>query len=83
MEALKIRDQANLTLAKGSEENSTATALPTIDGRERIRIEFYKTYDVMTGIRIAATLGGKKKTFKKKNSAILIVSYTLRSPLKN
>lgn len=68
MEALKIRDQANLTLAKGSEENSTATALPTIDGRERIRIEFFKTYDVMTGIRIAATLGGKnKKRTGKKN----------------
>lgn len=26
--------------------------------RERVRIEFYATYDVMTGVRIAATLGG-------------------------
>lgn len=26
--------------------------------RERVRTEFYATYDVMTGIRIAATLGG-------------------------
>ena len=26
--------------------------------RERLRVEFYATYDVMTGIRIAATLGG-------------------------
>lgn len=26
--------------------------------RDRVRIEFYATYDVMTGIRIAATLGG-------------------------
>ncbi|XP_077292870.1 uncharacterized protein LOC143915924 [Arctopsyche grandis] len=29
-----------------------------IDDREQLRIEFYATYDVMTGIRIAATLGG-------------------------
>lgn len=26
--------------------------------RERIRVEFFSTYDVMTGIRIATTLGG-------------------------
>uniref|UniRef100_A0A182Y3F1 Uncharacterized protein n=1 Tax=Anopheles stephensi TaxID=30069 RepID=A0A182Y3F1_ANOST len=26
--------------------------------RERLRMEFYATYDVMTGVRIAATLGG-------------------------
>ncbi|KAG8271988.1 hypothetical protein J6590_052020 [Homalodisca vitripennis] len=32
--------------------------LPTLTEREQIRIEFYKTYDVMTGVRIAATLGG-------------------------
>lgn len=31
---------------------------PTLSQREQIRIEFYKTYDVMTGVRIAATLGG-------------------------
>lgn len=29
-----------------------------ITQRERLRMEFYATYDVMTGIRIAATLGG-------------------------
>lgn len=29
-----------------------------ITEREQLRIEFYATYDVMTGIRIAATLGG-------------------------
>lgn len=26
--------------------------------RDRIRREFFETYDVMTGVRIAATLGG-------------------------
>lgn len=26
--------------------------------RARIRMEFFATYDVMTGVRIAATLGG-------------------------
>lgn len=26
--------------------------------RDRVRVEFYATYDVMTGVRIAATLGG-------------------------
>ncbi|XP_023318312.1 uncharacterized protein LOC106653034 isoform X2 [Trichogramma pretiosum] len=31
---------------------------PTLSEREQLKIEFYKTYDVMTGIRIAATLGG-------------------------
>ncbi|XP_054262821.1 uncharacterized protein LOC128986461 isoform X2 [Macrosteles quadrilineatus] len=34
------------------------TSLSTVSPREQIRIEFYKTYDVMTGVRIAATLGG-------------------------
>lgn len=61
MELRKIRDQANLTLAKGTEQNRTAAAI--LEGRERDRIEFYKTYDVMTGIRIAATLGGKKNYY--------------------
>lgn len=55
MERPELRDQANLTLTKNMEVNPTSSA---IDGRERIKIEFYKTYDVMTGIRIAATLGG-------------------------
>ncbi|XP_046430233.1 uncharacterized protein [Neodiprion pinetum] len=31
---------------------------PTLSEREQLKIEFYKTYDVMTGVRIAATLGG-------------------------
>lgn len=39
-----------------------ATAPPSLEyiaaERERIRMEFYATYDVMTGVRIAATLGG-------------------------
>lgn len=33
-------------------------ASPTLSEREQLKIEFYKTYDVMTGVRIAATLGG-------------------------
>ncbi|XP_050446380.1 uncharacterized protein LOC126848990 isoform X1 [Cataglyphis hispanica] len=33
-------------------------ATPTLSEREQLKIEFYKTYDVMTGVRIAATLGG-------------------------
>lgn len=33
-------------------------ATPTLSEREQVKIEFYKTYDVMTGVRIAATLGG-------------------------
>lgn len=37
--------------------NSTKGQNATVE-RERIRSEFYATYDVMTGIRIAATLGG-------------------------
>ncbi|XP_055712238.1 uncharacterized protein LOC129807174 isoform X2 [Phlebotomus papatasi] len=47
---------------------STSTIQPPANGtvspesvaaeRERIRMEFYATYDVMTGVRIAATLGG-------------------------
>ncbi|XP_021937741.1 uncharacterized protein LOC110838655 isoform X2 [Zootermopsis nevadensis] len=30
----------------------------TISLREQTRLDFYRTYDVMTGVRIAATLGG-------------------------
>lgn len=48
---------------------STPTALPPTFNtsrihdrvaaeRERVRADFYATYDVMTGVRIAATLGG-------------------------
>lgn len=39
----------------GAAENSTER---TQAERDRVRIEFYATYDVMTGVRIAATLGG-------------------------
>lgn len=39
-----------------------ATEPPSIEQlaaeRERIRVEFFSTYDVMTGVRIATTLGG-------------------------
>lgn len=39
-----------------------ATEPPTLEQiaaeRERIRVEFFSTYDVMTGVRIATTLGG-------------------------
>lgn len=39
-----------------------ATEPPSIEQftaeRERIRAEFFSTYDVMTGVRIATTLGG-------------------------
>lgn len=37
--------------------NQTA-ATPTLSPRELIRAQFFATYDVMTGVRIAATLGG-------------------------
>lgn len=37
-------------------ENSTESSRAA--ERDRVRIEFYATYDVMTGVRIAATLGG-------------------------
>ncbi|XP_075152252.1 uncharacterized protein LOC142226238 [Haematobia irritans] len=33
-------------------------ATPTLSPRELIRAQFFATYDVMTGVRIAATLGG-------------------------
>uniref|UniRef100_A0A1B0EWS5 Uncharacterized protein n=1 Tax=Lutzomyia longipalpis TaxID=7200 RepID=A0A1B0EWS5_LUTLO len=54
--------------SKRFENASTSTIQPPANGtlspqslaaeRERIRMEFYATYDVMTGVRIAATLGG-------------------------
>lgn len=34
------------------------SATPTLSPRELIRAQFFATYDVMTGVRIAATLGG-------------------------
>lgn len=39
-------------VVENATENSRAAE------RDRVRIEFYSTYDVMTGVRIAATLGG-------------------------
>ena len=36
----------------------TSVVTPTLSEREQLKIEFYKTYDVMTGIRIAGTLAG-------------------------
>ncbi|KAI8440507.1 hypothetical protein MSG28_001769, partial [Choristoneura fumiferana] len=41
--------------ASGAAENATDDSQAD---RDRVRIEFYATYDVMTGVRIAATLGG-------------------------
>uniref|UniRef100_A0A1I8M329 Mucin-5AC n=1 Tax=Musca domestica TaxID=7370 RepID=A0A1I8M329_MUSDO len=38
--------------------NQTAAPTPTLSPRELIRAQFFATYDVMTGVRIAATLGG-------------------------
>lgn len=52
---METRDHENSTLAFLTE---ASTISPKDELRERIKIEFYKTYDVMTGIRIAATLGG-------------------------
>ncbi|KAG7305616.1 hypothetical protein JYU34_009708 [Plutella xylostella] len=47
---------------RGAAESGLATSEnatdPTAEERDRVRIEFYATYDVMTGVRIAATLGG-------------------------
>lgn len=41
---------------QGATKNSTESSQAA--ERDRVRIEFYATYDVMTGVRIAATLGG-------------------------
>lgn len=50
---------ASLGVANSSVEPSTTSPLSTtISDREQIKIDFYDTYDAMTGIRIAATLGG-------------------------
>lgn len=38
--------------------SSTLSPINNNKTREQERIDYYKTYDVMTGIRIAATLGG-------------------------
>nr|XP_018899621.1 PREDICTED: uncharacterized protein LOC109032113 [Bemisia tabaci] len=39
-------------------ERLNSTTERVLSERELIRLEFYRTYDVMTGVRIAATLGG-------------------------
>lgn len=52
-----VRDNTTGTTST-SPTTSMPDASPTPSERELLRIEFYKTYDVMTGVRIAATLGG-------------------------
>ncbi|XP_058806906.1 uncharacterized protein LOC131673160 isoform X2 [Phymastichus coffea] len=44
--------------AAAATRSAMPEAAPTLSEREQLKIEFYKTYDVMTGVRIAATLGG-------------------------
>lgn len=48
-------DPASVDISTTARAPSART--PEID-REQLKIEFYRTYDVMTGIRIAGTLGG-------------------------
>lgn len=53
MDAINLRDVGS------SGSNGSASEPPTVvNSREQTRLEFYRTYDVMTGVRIAATLGG-------------------------
>lgn len=49
---------SNVTMRKTDSTTFLPEATPTLSEREQLKIEFYKTYDVMTGVRIAATLGG-------------------------
>ncbi|XP_029042799.1 uncharacterized protein LOC114876010 [Osmia bicornis bicornis] len=54
---------SNVNVSNGTTRRMESTtflpeATPTLSEREQLKIEFYKTYDVMTGVRIAATLGG-------------------------
>lgn len=42
----------------GTDGSHNSTERSPEEDRERMRVEFYATYDVMTGVRIAATLGG-------------------------
>lgn len=43
----------------GSTSSGNSTIFDSVGAeRERVRMEFFATYDVMTGVRIAATLGG-------------------------
>ncbi|GFG29496.1 hypothetical protein Cfor_08466 [Coptotermes formosanus] len=52
MDAINLRDVG------GGGGNGSASEPPTVNSREQMRLDFYRTYDVMTGVRIAATLGG-------------------------
>ena len=52
MAAINLRDVG------GGGGNGSASEPPTVSSREQTRFDFYRTYDVMTGVRIAATLGG-------------------------
>lgn len=49
---------SNVTTRRMDSTTFLPEATPTLSEREQLKIEFYKTYDVMTGVRIAATLGG-------------------------
>ncbi|KZC06544.1 hypothetical protein WN55_10455 [Dufourea novaeangliae] len=49
---------SNMTTRRMDSTTFMPEATPTLSEREQLKIEFYKTYDVMTGVRIAATLGG-------------------------
>ena len=56
-----VGNNVNITSMTTRRMDSTTflpEATPTLSEREQLKIEFYKTYDVMTGVRIAATLGG-------------------------
>ncbi|XP_033347726.1 uncharacterized protein LOC117232476 isoform X2 [Bombus vosnesenskii] len=49
---------SNATTRRMDSTTFLPEATSTLSEREQLKIEFYKTYDVMTGVRIAATLGG-------------------------
>lgn len=49
---------SNVTTRRMDSTTFLPEATSTLSEREQLKIEFYKTYDVMTGVRIAATLGG-------------------------
>ncbi|KAF5274284.1 hypothetical protein FQR65_LT04402 [Abscondita terminalis] len=63
---MSTRQNASFGAATSSLEPPTTTNTittpesisSTISDREQIKIDFYHTYDAMTGVRIAATLGG-------------------------
>ncbi|XP_050089105.1 pneumococcal serine-rich repeat protein [Anopheles aquasalis] len=53
-----IHPSTTATPRRVTPEFSTTNQTQVDRERERLRMEFYATYDVMTGVRIAATLGG-------------------------